>query len=511
MSNYESSISSFPNTNPLFTDSSSKNRSSYREPPHNLEAEQALLGAILVNNRSYDKVSEFLSKEHFADPVHGRIFDACAKLINRGQIATPITLKCMFDQDEALSTVGGAQYLVKLAASVVTVINASDYGREIRECYLRRELIDIGEVMVNEAFDRDIDIPAHELIDNIENQLFTLAETGANTNRMKELKLALLESVAQIEAAYRREGGIAGYSTGFIDIDNLLGGLHASDLLILAARPAMGKSTLASNIAFHISTSLMDDPDIPAKPVAFFSLEMSAEQLATRILSERTGIASDKLRRGQLNNEDFQKLVTESEYLERAPMFIDDTPAIPIHTMRTRARRLKRQLGLSLIVVDYLQLMRPAQARGGRIDNRVQEISSISQGLKAIAKELDVPVLAISQLSRAVEQREDKRPILADLRESGSIEQDADIVMFIYREEYYLQKSEPIQRIEEDAKKFHERYDQWKERCKKAHGRAEIIISKQRHGPTGVVKLNFDGSTTKFTNYAAENYIPEQY
>jgi replicative DNA helicase len=509
MSDPESSIAPFPGPTAFVPDDAGPAASAFREPPHNLEAEQALLGAILVNNRSYERVSEFLRPEHFADPVHGRIFASCAKLIDRGQIATPVTLKGLFDQDEALAEVGGAQYLVKLAASVVTVINAADYGREIRDCYLRRELIEIGEAVVNDAFDRDLDTAAQELIEKAENQLFTLAETGEGENGLKELKLALMESVAQAEAAYKRDGGLAGYSTGLIDIDNLLGGLHPSDLLILAARPAMGKSTLASNIAFHIATASMDDPETPPQPVAFFSLEMSAEQLATRILSERTGIASEKLRRGQLDNEDFGKLVEASQDLERAPMFIDDTPAIPISTLRTRARRLKRQHGLALIVVDYLQLMRPAP--GARIDNRVQEISAISQGLKAIAKELDVPVLALSQLSRAVEQREDKRPVLADLRESGSIEQDADIVMFIYREDYYLQKAEPIQRIEEDAQKFHDRYDAWKERCEKAHGKAEVIISKQRHGPTGVVTLHFDGSTTKFTNYVADDHVPDHY
>jgi replicative DNA helicase len=494
---------------PLFPDAAAPAETPHREPPHNLEAEQALLGAILVNNRAFERVSEFLRGDHFADPVHGRIFAACGKLIDRGQIATPVTLKGQFDQDEALQEVGGAQYLVKLAASVVTVINAEDYGREIRDCFLRRELIEIGETVVNDAFDRDIDSAAPELIEKAENRLFTLAETGEGESGLKELKLALGESISMAEAAFRRDGGLAGLSTGLIDLDNLLGGLHPSDLLILAARPAMGKSTLASNIAFHVATAAMREPGHSPQPVAFFSLEMSAEQLATRILSERTGIASEKLRRGQLSNEDFGRLVEASQELERAPMFLDDTPAIPISTLRTRARRLKRQHGLALIVVDYLQLMRPAT--GTRPDNRVQEISAISQGLKAIAKELDVPVIALSQLSRAVEQREDKRPVLADLRESGSIEQDADVVMFIYREDYYLQKAEPVQRVEESAEKFHERYDHWKDRCEQAHGKSEVIISKQRHGPTGVVTLRFDGATTKFTNYVAEDHLPDHY
>jgi len=308
------------------------------------------------------------------------------------------------------------------------------------------------------------------------------------------------------EAAFRREGGLAGLSTGLLDLDNLLGGLHSSDLLILAARPAMGKTSLATNIAFNVATANLRDPGQPRQPVAFFSLEMSSEQLATRILAERTNISSEKLRRGQLVDDDFGLLVQASQELERTPIYIDDTPAIPISTLRTRARRLKRQHGLSMIVVDYLQLMRPSP--GMRVDNRVQEISMISQGLKAIAKELNVPVVALSQLSRAVEQREDKRPILADLRESGSIEQDADVVMFIFREEYYLQKAEPVQRADESPEKFHDRHEQWMERCEKAYGKAEVIISKQRHGPTGTVTLHFEGATTRFSNYVSEDHIP---
>lgn len=478
----------------------------HREPPHNLEAEQALLGAILVNNRAYERVSEFLRHEHFADPVNGRIFEACGRLIDRGQIATPVTLKGVFDQDEALREVGGAAYLVRLAASVVTVINAEDYGREIRDCFLRRQLIEIGETIVNDAFRRDLDSPAPEQIEKAEAHLFNLAEDGQAEGGFTEFKAALAEAIAVTEAAFRREGGLAGLSTGLIDLDNLLGGLHSSDLLILAARPAMGKTSLATNIAFDVATASIRDPGQPRQPVAFFSLEMSSEQLATRILAERTGISSEKLRRGQLNDDDFGKLVQASQDLERTPIYIDDTPAIPISTLRTRARRLKRQHGLALIVVDYLQLMRPSP--GMRVDNRVQEISMISQGLKAIAKELNVPVLALSQLSRAVEQREDKRPVLADLRESGSIEQDADVVMFIFREEYYLAKAQPTQRPDESPEKFHDRHDQWVELCERAYGKAEVLISKQRHGPTGTVTLHFEGATTKFSNYVSEDHVP---
>jgi len=496
ISDTDSRIALFPGVDPV----------THREPPHNLEAEQALLGAVLVNNRAYERVSEFLRPEHFADPVNGRIFEACGRLIDRGQIATPVTLKGVFDQDQSLKEVGGAQYLVRLAASVVTVINAEDYGREIRDCFLRRQLIEIGETIVNDAFARDLDEAAVQQIEKAEAHLFNLAEDGQAEGGFIEFKAALAQTLTVTEAAFRREGGLAGLSTGLIDLDNLLGGLHNSDLLILAARPAMGKSSLALNIAFDVATANLRDSSQPRQTVAFFSLEMSSEQLAARILAERTGISSEKLRRGQLDDEGFGKLVQASQDLERTPIYIDDTPAIPISTLRTRARRLKRQHGLSLIVVDYLQLMRPSP--GARIDNRVQEISAISQGLKAIAKELDVPVLALSQLSRAVESREDKRPVLADLRESGSIEQDADVVMFIFREEYYLQKAEPTQRPDESPEKFHDRHEQWQQRCEQAYGKAEVLISKQRHGPTGVVTLHFEGAITKFSNYVADDHIP---
>lgn len=483
--------------------------SEYREPPHNLEAEQGLLGAVLVNNRAFEKVSEYLAPEHFADPVHGRIFAACGRLIEKGQIANPVTLKPLFDQDEGLQEAGGAQYLVRLAASVVTVINADDYGQAIYDSFLRRELIDLGGEIVNEAYQHDLDLPASDQIEAAESKLFGLAERGSSQGGFQEFGQALTTSVRMAEEAFKRDGGLAGVSTGLTDLDQKLGGLHPSDLLILAGRPAMGKTALATNIAFHVATAALKDPELERQVVAFFSLEMSAEQLATRILAEQTEISSEHIRRGELTTEDFQKLVAASQDLERAPLYIDDTPAITIATLRARARRLKRQQGLALIVVDYLQLMRPSA--GQRADNRVQEISMITQGLKAVAKELDVPVIALSQLSRAVEQREDKRPVLADLRESGSIEQDADVVMFVFREQYYLEKGEPAQRIDESDEKFHDRHDQWKERCEKAYGKAEVIIGKQRHGPTGTVTLHFEGATTRFSNFVADDHIPDSF
>ncbi len=480
-----------------------------REAPRNLEAEQGLLGAILVNNRALERVGDFLAAEHFADPLHGRVYDACARLVERGQIANPVTLKGLFDRDEALEGAGGAQYLVRLAASTVTVVNAEDYGRAIRDAWLRRQLIAIGEDVVNDAYADDLDRAADERIEEAEARLFALAETGAVEGGFKSFGDALVESVRMAEAAHRRDGAMAGVATGFRDLDAMLGGMHPSDLLVLAGRPAMGKTALATNIAFHAATAGRREGDEGDPVVAFFSLEMSAEQLATRVLGERTGIPSEKIRRGELSGDDFQKLVAASQELEDAPLYIDDTPAVAVSALRTRARRLKRQRGLALVVVDYLQLMRPPA--GTRPENRVLEISAITAALKAVAKELNVPVLALSQLSRAVEQREDKRPVLADLRDSGAIEQDADVAMFVYREQYYLERMEPVRRPEEADDKYNDRYEKWQERCDRAHGRAEVIIGKQRHGPTGTVKLHFHGPTTKFSDRVDDDRLPERF
>ena len=480
----------------------------YREPPNNLEAEQGLLGGILANNRAFDAVGEFLRPEHFADPVHGRIFAACSRLIERGQIANPVTLKPYFDDDETLADSGGAQYLVRLASSVVTVINAVDYGNTIRDAHIRRQLIDLGGEVINDAYAQDIDISPTEQIEIAEGKLFSLAESGGTSDGFQPFDTALVEAVRMAEAAFKRDGGLSGVPSGFTDLDATLGGLHRSDLIILAARPGMGKTALATNIAFHVATSDRRAGGARAV-VAFFSLEMSAEQLATRVLSETIGVSSDKIRRGELSQDNFQKLVHASQDLEAAPLYIDDTPAIPISTLRTRARRLKRQQGLALIVVDYLQLMHPP--RGRRPENRVQEVSIITQGLKAVAKELDVPVLALSQLSRNLESREDRRPILSDLRDSGSIEQDADVVLFVYREQYYLNSSEPKQRAEETDERYHERHYRWRQRCEDAYGKAEIIISKQRHGPTNTIELHFDGPTTSFSDFQPDSRTPEHH
>ncbi len=485
-----------------------------RTPPLNYEAEQALLGAILTNNRVFDRVNEFLRPEHFADPVHGRIYEAAGTLIQRGQIANFLTLRNLFDQDPGLVEAGGSKYLARLENAVVTIINAEDYGHTVHDLFLRRQLIDLGETVVNEAFAFNLDLSAVEQIEEAEQKLFLLAETGQTEGGLLPLTGALGSAIAIAEQAFKRDSHVTGVTTGLTDLDRKLGGLHGSDLVILAGRPSMGKTALATNIAFNAAEAyreeVSDTGRIEVKEgakVAFFSLEMSSEQLATRILAERTGISSDRIRRGEVREEDFPKFVQAAQELSRLPFFIDDTPGITVPALRTRARRLARQHGLGLIVVDYLQLIRPTA--GGRSDNRVQEVSEITRGLKMVAKELGVPVIALSQLSRAVEQREDKRPQLADLRESGSIEQDSDVVMFIFREQYYHERAEPRRREDETDEKFNDRVERWQAHGNEVHNVAEVIIAKQRHGPVGAVQLFFDGEVTKFDNLVRDDKLPE--
>ena len=487
-----------------------------RLPPANTEAEQALLGAIFRNNLAHSRVADFLEPEHFSFAVHGRIYAAICKLIDKGQIANPVTLKNLFDQDASLVEIGGAQYLSRLAEAAVTIINAEDYGRQILDLHLRRQLIGLGEDVVNEAFQQDLDDPAIAQIERTEQKLYELASSGQAEGGFRSFESALTTAINSAEAAFKRDGRTVGVATGFVDLDKKLGGLHPSDLVILAGRPGMGKTSLATNIAFNAAKAYVEGVGPNGRKIAedgavvgFFSLEMSAEQLATRILSEESGVSSDRIRRGEVRKEDFDKFVNASNRLASMPLYIDDTPALSVAALRTRARRLKRQQGLGLIVIDYLQLMRPASASRGP-ENRVQEISEITRGLKAIAKELDVPVLALSQLSRAVEQREDKRPQLADLRESGSIEQDADVVMFIFREEYYKGR-EPKIGENETQDKFNARHEEWKDYMEKIHGIAEVIIEKQRHGPTGTVKLQFQAEITKFGNFVGPESLPAAY
>ncbi|NJO56434.1 MAG: replicative DNA helicase [Rhodospirillales bacterium] len=474
-----------------------------RRLPHSIEAEMALLGAIVVNNRAYERVSEYLRAEYFALAEHRQIYGACARLIERGQVADPVTLKSYLEQTEELTAAGGVSYLMRLADAAVTVINASEYGRLIFDLYLRRELITLGEDVVNRAYTGDIDNPATQQIEQAEQGLYDLATHGSHEGGFESFDQSLASALEIAEAAHRRHGLLSGVPSGFRDIDSRLGGLHPSDLLILAGRPSMGKTALATNMAFNAAKRYRrergedgEERVVDGAIIAFFSLEMSREQLATRILAEQTRIPSDRIRRGMVPSDQFPELVAASGILQRLPIYIDDTPALSINAMRTRARRLARQRGLGMIVIDYLQLIAPPP--GARYDSRVQELSEITRGLKALAKELNVPVLALSQLSRAVEQRDNKRPQLSDLRESGTIEQDADVVMFIYREQYYLERDEPTQRADEADEKFDKRHQDWQSRCEKAHNLAEVVIAKQRHGPIGSVNLIFEGELTRF-------------
>ena len=478
------------------------NDAEYRVMPHNEEAEQALLGALLVNNKALEKVSEFLRAEHFYNPVHGRIYDAIVKFTERGQDASPITLKNYFEKDADLSHVGGGQYLSGLASSIISVANVADYGRTIYELHLRRALIAMGEDVVNDAYDHNVDLNAQQQIEQTERRLFELATAGDYKGGPVAFREALTRAIAQAQVAYQREGLVTGVTTGLIDLDKKLGGLQKSDLVILAGRPSMGKTALATNIAVSAASSYIEHHGKEGAVVGFFSLEMSAEQLATRILADLSLVPSDKIRRGEVRDTDFHKFVEASHALSQVPLFIDDTAALTLSAIRTRARRLQRQHKLGMIVIDYLQLIQGAGRSNA--DSRVQEVAEITRGLKAIAKELEVPVLALSQLSRAVENRENKRPQLADLRESGSIEQDADVVMFVYREEYYLEREQPARRVEESEDKFNQRYADWQKRMEDSFKVAECIIAKQRHGPIGTIKLHFDSEFTRFTNL--ENY-----
>jgi replicative DNA helicase len=466
--------------------------------PHNIEAEQALLGALLINNDVYDRVANILNETHFFDPVHGKIFEVAASRIKNNSLASPVTLKAFLEDDPGLAELGGNAYLVRLAGASVSVFASKDYAELIRELATRRSLIDIGNEISGKAGTIDIENDPKEQIINAEQKLYELAETGQKGSGFKSFLKAIKEAVDVANSAYQREGGMVGPSTGFNDLDKKLGGLHQSDLLILAGRPSMGKTALATNIAFNIAKkyskgTLQDGSEgaIDGGVVGFYSLEMSAEQLAARILSEVSEVPSDQIRRGDMTEKEFRRFVEAAKSLEACPLFIDDTPALPITQLAARARRLKRTNGLDVLIVDYLQLVRPASSK----DSRVNEVSEITQGLKAIAKELDIPVIALSQLSRQVENRDDKRPQLSDLRESGSIEQDADVVMFVYRGEYYKEREKPNDHeIEKMAA--------WQAEMEELHGKAEIIIGKQRHGPIGTIDLSFEGQFTRFGNLA---------
>ena len=464
--------------------------------PHSVEAEQQLLGAILTNNDVFDRIASIIGPQHFFDPVHARIFEIASARIAKNNLASPVTLKAFMEDDEGLKELGGPTYLARLAGAAISSFAVRDYAQMIYDLAVRRDLISLGRDISARAAKVDITSGPREQIVEAEQALYKMAEQGRSESGFQSFLKAVTDAVNVANAAYQREGGLAGMSTGLVDMDRKLGGLHRSDLLILAGRPSMGKTSLATNIAFNIAKAYRKGtrPDgtegtIEGGVVGFYSLEMSAEQLAARILSEAAEVPSEQIRRGDMTETEFRRFVDAAKSLEACPLFIDDTPALPISQLAARARRLKRTHGLDVLIIDYLQLVKGT----GKGDNRVNEISEISQGLKAIAKELDIPVIALSQLSRQVESREDKRPQLSDLRESGSIEQDADVVMFVFREEYYKEREKPG---EHDLEKM----AAWQDEMERLHGRAEVIIGKQRHGPIGTVELSFEGRFTRFGN-----------
>ncbi|MBJ3785333.1 replicative DNA helicase [Devosia sediminis] len=479
---------------------------SFRVAPHNVDVEQALLGAILINNDAFYRVADFLLPEHFYEPIHREIYELAGKIIRAGKAAEPATLKTHLP-DQLLPEVTMMQYLSRLAAEATTVLNASDYGQAIYDLAIRRNLILVGEEMVSVAYEGDVEMTPNKQIEKVEGELFQLAEKGRYDGGFQAFGTALNASIQMAGEAFQRDGGLSGVATDLHDLDRQMGGLQRSDLIILAGRPAMGKTSLVTNIAYNVAKAWRGDvtPDGHSKTVnggvvGFFSLEMSSEQLATRILAEQAEISSSDIRRGRIHDNQFAKLVDVSNMMSKVPLYIDDTGGISVAQLAARARRLKRQKGLDLLIVDYLQLLSGSSKASSQ--NRVQELTEITTTLKALAKELEVPIIALSQLSRQVEARDDKHPQLADLRESGSIEQDADVVLFVYREEYYLKNKEPKEGTPEHLT--------WQGEMEKVHGKAEVIIAKQRHGPTGTVQLSFEAQFTRFGNLARADYLPER-
>ncbi|NKB54245.1 MAG: replicative DNA helicase [Rhizobiaceae bacterium] len=479
---------------------------SYRTAPNNIEAEQALLGAILINNDAFYRVSDFLEPDHFYEPLHRQIYKVTSDMIRAAKRANPVTIKTFLPEDEKVGEMTVSTYLARLASEATTIINAEDYGRSIYDLATRRNLVGIGEDMVNIAFDAPVDMTPNVQIEDAERRLFELAETGRYDGGFNDFGSAVGNAIDMASAAFQRDGHLSGIASGLRVLDQKMGGLQQSDLIVLAGRPAMGKTSLATNIAFNIAESY--EPEIQADGtsksvnggvVGFFSLEMAAEQLATRIIAEQTEISSSKIRRGEINEAEFEKLVGCSQMMHRIPLYIDQTGGISIAQLAARARRLKRQRGLDVLIIDYIQLMQGNK----RTDNRAQEITEITTGLKALAKELDVPIIALSQLSRQVENREDKRPQLSDLRESGSIEQDADVVLFVYRDEYYAE------RLMNDTD--NKDYEKNVQRYEAGRGKAEVIIAKQRHGPTGTAHLAFQAEYTRFTDLIDDDHLPERF
>ena len=474
------------------------NSLSSKELPHNIEAEQGILGAILLNNEIFYDISETITVEHFYEPVHRLIYEVIGKIISKGQIATPITLKSFFEVEKNLEEIGGSNYLVRLANSAVSLDYAKNYALIIYNLAVRRGLYELGGKVQHDAIEGSMEIKPEDLIEETEKHLYQISERGTSQNNIQTFQSSVEEAIELAKKAYEKDSSVVGISSEFTDLDAKLGGFHPSDLIIIAGRPSMGKTSLATNIAFNIAKNAYTAKDMNSS-VLFFSLEMSSEQLARRILSEQARISSNDIRRGNLSENDLDNLVSVSKDILEIPLFIDDTPAINIGTLSSRARRLKRKNGLGAIAVDYLQLLRPNKTT--RNESRVLEISEITQGLKALAKELNIPIIALSQLSRQVEQREDKKPQLSDLRESGSIEQDSDVVMFIYREEYYLEKNAPSPGTAE--------FIEWQQKMDEIHGQADLLIMKQRHGPTGNIKLSFDAKYTRFGNFISKDNAHE--
>ncbi len=480
----------------------------HRQVPHNIEVEQALLGAILINNEAFYRVSDFLEPVHFFDPLHRQVYEKAAQLIRLSKTADPRTLKSFLKENDKVGDITIAEYLTRLAYEATTIINAEDYGRTIYDLSIRRNLITIGEDMVNIAFEAPVDMAPRDQIEDAERRLFELAEKGQFRAGFQGFAEALKAAIDMAGAAYQRAGHLSGLATGLDDLDKMMGGLQGSDLVILAGRPGMGKTALATNIAYNVAKAWRGEqqPDGTIKTVdggivGFFSLEMSSEQLATRVLAEQAGVPSSDIRRGAIHEDQFDRIVEAAQEMQRIPLYIDQTGGISVGQLAARARRLKRQRGLDFLIIDYLQLITGSSRRAQ--ENRVQEITEITTNLKALAKELNVPVLALSQLSRQVESREDKRPQLSDLRESGSIEQDADVVLFVFREEYYLKNRKPKEGTEEFFK--------WQAEMDQLGGLAEVIIGKQRHGPTGTVPMQFEAELTRFSTLARADHLPQRY
>ena len=476
----------------------------------NFDAEIAVIGCLLWDNKSYEKIADFLIEDHFIDLNNKNIFKTIKRLLDKNILVTPITLKNYLEENDK-DSFDNYTYLNQIKDSAPSTQNAYQYARLLYDLHIKRSLIGIGKNIIQDTISNEEDLEGINLIENAENDLYNLSQTGSSDRKYSLFGESLKKAIDIIDQSFKREGKIAGLPSGLKDLDKKLGGFHNSDLIIIAGRPSMGKTALGTNIAFNAAKKFKEKEDefgnkttIDGGKIAFFSLEMSSEQLATRVLAEQSKISGDKMRKAELNKEDFKKIAKVSSELENLNLVIDDNPILTIPSLRARARRLKRLYDIDMIIIDYLQLMSGSQ--NVRNDGRVQEISEITRGLKAIAKELNIPIIALSQLSRQVEQREDKRPLLADLRESGTIEQDSDVVMFIFRESYYLERMEPIKKPDEQNDRYNERHQRWRELCESRYNIADIIIAKQRHGPTGTIKTHFDPNFTKFSDLTRTEY-----